>query len=276
MFRMNDQEPKLIYGTAWKKERTADLTAQALTAGFRAIDTANQAKHYTEVKVGEALVEQKAKGVAREALFLQTKFTPRDGQDHRLPYDEEAPVATQVAQSFKSSLEHLHTDYIDSYLLHGPYYYPRLGPEDWEVWGALESLYRSGAVKRIGISNVNAAQLVELVGGAKVKPMVVQNRCYANRGWDKDIRDLCRAHGISYQGFSLLTANPFVLEDRRVEAIAERLQVTTSQVVFAFARQVGMVPLTGTTDLAHMKQDLAAVELTLTPGELTLIENIAL
>src|SRR5262245_39368559 len=125
--------PTFIYGTAWKKEATADLVQTALKAGFTAIDTANQPKHYTEPLVGEALGIGAAQGIASDSLVLQTKFTPVNGQDHRLPYDPKASVSEQVAQSFESSLQHLKTDYLDSYLLHGPYSYPALGNSDWEV-----------------------------------------------------------------------------------------------------------------------------------------------
>src|ERR1700722_7075483 len=104
-----------LYGTAWKEERTAGLVEQALRAGFRGIDTANQRRHYFEVGVGEALAAAYRSGlVARDDLFLQTKFTYRPGQDHRLPYDPNASVADQVAQSMASSLEHLGTSYVDS------------------------------------------------------------------------------------------------------------------------------------------------------------------
>ena len=113
--------PEFLYGTAWKEGRTAALTELALRAGFRGIDTANQRRHYVEAAVGQALAAAYRAGVVtREELFLQTKFTYRAGQDHRLPYDPAAPIATQVAQSMASSLEHLSTDHIDSYVLHGP------------------------------------------------------------------------------------------------------------------------------------------------------------
>src|SRR5262245_15153046 len=113
--------PSFLYGTAWKKEATAGLVVQAVEAGFCAIDTANQLIHYEEARVGEALQRLSAQGVRRDQLFLQTKFTPVDGQDHRTPYDVKASITTQVQQSFQSSLDHLHTDYLDSYVLHGPY-----------------------------------------------------------------------------------------------------------------------------------------------------------
>src|SRR5438270_7679767 len=96
--------PELLYGTAWKEDATESLVKGALASGFRAIDTANQRKHYFEEAVGRGIARG---GVARDQLFVQTKFTFRDGQDHRLPYDERAPIADQVAQSFASSLDHL-------------------------------------------------------------------------------------------------------------------------------------------------------------------------
>lgn len=266
--------PWIIYGTAWKKEKTSELVELAVKQGFRAIDTANQLKHYNEAGVGQALKNVYATGITREEIFLQSKFTSPGGQDDRLPYDGKAPIKTQVIQSLESSLEHLGTNYLDSYLLHGPYGYPELQDEDWEVWAALEELYHSGKVKSIGISNVNAVQLDALVQKSKVKPQRVQNRCYANRGWDKNVRGLCRENKISYQGFSLLTANPEVLENTWINEKAAAQKVTPAQIVFAFASQMGMFPLTGTTDAVHMKQDLDAEPLKLTKEELSTIEKL--
>ena len=97
--------PRFLYGTAWKEERTQNLTELALQLGFRGIDTANQRRHYHEAAVGQAISASIASGlVVRDDLFVQTKFTFRRGQDHRLPYDPDAPIATQVEQSFASSL----------------------------------------------------------------------------------------------------------------------------------------------------------------------------
>ena len=113
--------PDFLYGTAWKEDRTAALTELAVRTGFRAIDTANQRRHYFEAGVGEGLAAAYRAGiVTRDDLFLQTKFTYQRGQDHRLPYDPAASLAAQVAQSIASSLEHLGTDHVDSFVLHGP------------------------------------------------------------------------------------------------------------------------------------------------------------
>jgi len=267
--------PQFIYGTAWKKEATTQLVKLAVAAGFSAIDTANQPKHYSEPLVGQALLELKAAGIRREQLFLQTKFTSVHGQDARIPYDPTADFATQVQTSFQSSLEHLHTDYIDSYLLHGPQLQNGLIDEDWEIWHAIEKIYESGRAKSIGVSNVNIQQLELLVAGAKIKPMAVQNRCYASQGWDKSVREFCNAHKIMYQGFSLLTANAEVLQNNKVRAIAKRLGKTPEQTIFRFAMQVGMVPLTGTSNERHMQEDLQAAAFELLSEEIVKIENIS-
>jgi diketogulonate reductase-like aldo/keto reductase len=265
-----------MYGTAWKKVATTELVQLAVASGFKAIDTANQLIHYQEALVGEALQALAKQGIARDAFFLQTKFTSADGQDHRTPYDANADLTTQVSQSFDSSLSHLHTDYVDSYVLHGPSSRRGLGAADWEVWEAMEDLYQSGKTKMIGISNVTAAQLSQLCAQATVKPMVVQNRCFAALGWDKEVREICQGHDIIYQGFSLLTANRAVLADSEVLAIARRLGASPAQVIFRFAMQIGMLPLTGTTNPQHMKEDLQAAQLVLSAEDIELIETIAL
>jgi diketogulonate reductase-like aldo/keto reductase len=267
--------PSFMYGTAWKEDATARLVQLAVASGFRAIDTANQLIHYQEALVGEARQALENNGIKRDTLFLQTKFTPVDGQGGQTPYDPSADLTTQVRQSFDSSLVHLHTDYVDSYVLHAPYSRRGLGEADREVWAAMEGLYQSGKTKMIGVSNITAGQLAELCEQADVKPMVIQNRCFAARGWDKDVREICQAHGLIYQGFSLLTANREVLIYPEIRRIAKRLSAGPAQVIFRFAMQVGMLPLTGTTSQQHMKEDLEAERLTLTAEEVRQIENIA-
>jgi diketogulonate reductase-like aldo/keto reductase len=268
--------PSLMYGTAWKKEATTELVQLAVASGFTAIDTANQLIHYEEALVGEALQALAKKGIERDSLFLQTKFTSVDGQGGRAPYDPSADLTTQVRQSFDSSLNHLGTDYVDSYILHAPFQRRGLGTADWEVWTAMEGLYGAGKTKMIGVSNITGAQLAQLCEQANVKPMVVQNRCFAAVGWDKAVREICQTNGIVYQGFSLLTANREVLGDPEIHAIATRINATVAQVTFRFAMLIGMLPLTGTTNQQHMKEDLQAGQFTLTDEEVQRIETIAL
>ena len=269
------QVPTFVYGTAWKEGETARLVTMAVDAGFRGIDTANQRRHYCEAAVGEALTSALASGrFQREDVFLQTKFTYVDGQDHRLPYDPRAPLATQVEQSFASSLQHLGVDYLDSFVLHGPSIRHGLTADDWETWQAMERLHGAGKTRLLGVSNVNLGQLDELYAGATTKPAIVQNRCFAAMGWDRAVRQFCIERDILYQGFSLLTANREVLSDRRVHEIASRAGRTVPQVIFRFALQVGMSALTGTTSATHMREDLGVYDFELQPDEVRTLDGI--
>jgi diketogulonate reductase-like aldo/keto reductase len=263
--------PGFLYGTAWKEDDTERLTGLALAAGFRAIDTANQRKHYFEAGVGAAVA---ASRLARDQLFLQTKFTHARGQDHRLPYDASADPATQVRQSFASSLEHLGVERLDSYVLHGPAESHGFGAQDRATWRAMEELHAEGRVSLLGVSNVTLAQLTTLCELAKVTPAFVQNRCYARTGWDREVRRFCSARGVVYQGFSLLTANRRELSTPPVLALARRLGATVPQLVFRFARALGMLPLTGTSDPAHMREDLAAKSFELGVEDVASLESV--
>ena len=268
--------PAFLYGTAWKEERTAALTELALRTGFRGIDTANQRRHYFEAGVGQALAAAYRAGVVTRAdVFLQTKFTYEGGQDHRLPYDPAASLSTQVSQSMASSLEHLGTDHVDSYVLHGPASSYGWTEHDVEVWAAMVKERDGGRTRLLGVSNVSLRHLHQMVATGAEAPAFVQNRCFARLGWDRDVRAFCRERKIVYQGFSLLTANLEVLRHRLIADIAARREATPAQVAFRFALAVGMLPLTGTSDAAHMEQDLASRDLTLSADEVSAIERLA-
>jgi diketogulonate reductase-like aldo/keto reductase len=268
--------PEFLYGTAWKEDRTPGLVERALRAGFRGIDTANQRRHYFEAGVGEGLAAAYRAGVVTRAeLFLQTKYTYAAGQDHRLPYDPDADLATQVAQSLASSLDHLGTDHVDSYVLHGPASGYGWSEHDAEVWDAMARERDAGRTRLLGVSNVSVRHLRQLEAGGAEIPAFVQNRCFAVQGWDREVRTFCAERRIVYQGFSLLTANVNVLQQPLVVQIGARQGATAAQVVFRFALAVGMLPLTGTSNAAHMLQDLAARGLTLAPDEVRAIETIA-
>jgi len=267
--------PAFLYGTAWKEDRTASLTELALRAGFRGIDTANQRKHYWEAGVGEGLASAYGAGVVTRAdLFLQTKFTYQRGQDHRLPFDRSAALKVQVAQSLASSLAHLGTDYVDSFVLHGP------SADQWcdadaEVWEAMGRERDAGRTRGLGVSNVSPLHLQQIEASRAELPAFVQNRCFARRGWDRDVRAFCRERGIIYQGFSLLTANREVVGSAAIAELAAALSATPAQVLFSFARAIGILPLTGTSRAEHMKQDLESLALQLPSDLVPLIESIA-
>ncbi|OQV21452.1 putative Prostaglandin F synthase [Hypsibius exemplaris] len=269
------QMPRLIYGTAWKKEATADLVTKAILTGFRGIDTACQPKHYQEAGVGKALANIHLQhGIPREDIFLQTKFTSINGQDpHTIPYDKNAPLPDQVRQSFAVSLRNLQTTYIDSIVLHGPY---PTHAETLTVWRVFEEFFDHGQVKQLGISNTyQLTQLQQLFEDARIKPAVLQNRFHAETGYDSEIRAFCRRHGIIYQSFWTLSANPHLLRSHVMKELAEKRGCTAEQLMFRFVMDLGVAPLTGTTSELHMKQDLAVLDMApLSAEEIASVEQL--
>lgn len=255
--------PRMLYGTAWKAARTAELVTAALTAGFRGIDTACQPRHYHEAGVGAGIA---ASGIARDALYLQSKFTPPGGHDRGTePYDSRAPVATQVAQSFARSLDNLRTERLDALVLHSPLATRALTQE---AWRAMEQLVADGRVGHIGISNCYAlAEFDALYRAAAVKPAVLQNRFHARTRHDRELRAFCRAQGVIYQSFWTLTANGDALASATVRTLAERHGRTPAQILFRYLLQQDVVPLTGTSSLAHMREDLAVFDFELRARE---------
>ena len=266
--------PKILYGTAWKKADTERLVTTALREGFRGIDTACQPKHYEEPGVGAGVAAAIATAaVNRDDLYLQTKFTPLSGQDPtRIPYDPRATLPQQVAQSFQVSLHNLRTDRIDALVLHSPLPNDR---QTHEVWRAMESLVAGGQVRQIGLSNCyQLKQLESLYKSAQVKPAVLQNRFCSDTRYDREIRAYCRQHGILYQSFWTLTANPQILGNRVVTNLAEHYQRTVAQILFRYLTQVDVVPLTGTRSDTHMREDLRIFDFELTEFERARITSL--
>src|SRR5262249_10795509 len=197
---------------------------------------------------------------------VQTKFTPLSGHDpKRIPYDPQAPVAEQVAQSFEVSLRNLGVRRLDALVLHS-----RLPTwaQTLEAWRAMEALAESGQVGQLGISNCyQIQQLQNLHEAARVKPAVLQNRFCADTRYDAEIRAYCRQHHIVYQSFWTLTANPHILSHRAVVSMGEKYQRTAAQILFRYLTQIGVAPLTGTRSEAHMREDLAILQFELTEPE---------
>jgi diketogulonate reductase-like aldo/keto reductase len=261
------QMPRIIYGTAWKKQATAELVELALRTGFRGIDTACQPKHYNERGVGDGIAAAMQRGLlTRDQLYLQTKFTPLNGQDpQNIPYDQQADLAEQVRQSFDVSLNNLQTAYLDGLVLHSP-----LADRQqlMQVWQAMEKLVQAGHVRQLGISNCYDPALFEfLYDAATIKPALIQNRFYADTGYDVALRAFCKQHAVIYQSFWTLTANPAVLADTVLKNLAVQYRRTPAQLLFRYLTQQDMIPLTGTRSISHMQQDLAIFEFHLTESE---------
>jgi diketogulonate reductase-like aldo/keto reductase len=254
-------KPFLLYGTAWKKERTAELVSQAVHSGFRFIDTACQPKHYNEAGVGDgwksAAEELK---LQRSDFFLQTKYTPFGGQDpQNIPYDPDSPLDAQVKASLEVSLKNLQSSYLDSLVLHSPL-------NDFEdtmtVWQTMESFVDDGKVLRLGISNCYDFETFQnLYQKARIKPSVLQNRFYEDSNFDTELRAFCKNHSIWYQSFWTLTANRHALATTDAKTLAEQKGLSPQTLLYAFLMSLGYgTPLSGTTNLGHMVEDVAVME----------------
>lgn len=247
--------PCLLYGTAWKKDKTADLVTTAVKYGFRGIDTACQPKHYNEAGVGEAIQRLTGEGFSRQELYIQTKFTPVNGQDPlTIPYDHRAPLGEQVAQSFEASKKNLGVSYVDGLILHSPL---ENMDRSMHAWQAMEQIYKEGGAKQLGISNCyDLEQLKQIDKMAFIKPAILQNRFYQDTHYDTEIREWCQEKKIIYQSFWTLTANPHLLSNEIVRKAAQNYQKTAAQILFRFLINIGIVPLTGTCSEKHMQEDL--------------------
>jgi len=250
--------PRIIYGTAWKEDRTANLVYDAVMSGFRHIDTACQPKHYNEQQVGEGWTRAaKELGLARDSLWVQTKYTSLDGQDpERVPYDKDASLEDRVRQSVAKSLENLQTDYLDSLVMHGP-------EGNWEdtltVWRVFEEFVDAGKVRALGMSNFYQADAVEyLYDNVRIKPSAVQNRFYKDSDIAYDVltRAFCLEKGIEYQSFWTLGANRHGLQHEGVNEMATEKGISVENVMYAFVMALGITPLDGTTNKQHMQEDM--------------------
>lgn len=264
--------PKILYGTAWKKEKTAELVEQAVLAGFRGIDTACQPKHYEEPGVGKALRSLESQGVSRKEIFIQTKFTPLNGQDpKRIPYDPKATLKVQVNQSFQTSQKNIGSDFIDSLVLHSPL---AKMEQTIEVWRAMESLCKEKVVGQIGISNCYHLDTLKfLYKNAEIKPSVLQNRFYQETNYDKHLRKFCIENKITYQSFWTLSANDHILNDTRFKSIARECKKTEAQILFRYLTLIGIVPLTGTRSKTHMDEDLEIFNFNLSDKQMQTIDS---
>jgi len=254
-------KPHLVYGTAWKKEETARLVSDAVKAGFRFIDTACQPKHYNEAGVGNGWTAAAQElGLSRSDMWLQTKFTPTTGQDmNNLPYDPTLPVVDQARKSLEVSLKNLHTDYLDSWVLHSPL---QSFEDTMAVWRVMEEAVDNGRVHQIGISNCYDMDVFRLLyQQARHKPAVLQNRFYADSNFDTKLRQFCSDRNVHYQSFWTLSANRKALATNETKKLAAAKGLTPQTYMYAFLMSLGYVtPLSGTTSPIHMAHDVAIME----------------
>lgn len=264
----------MLYGTAWKEEKTTELCSGAFKSGFHGVDTACQPKHYQEDLVGNALYQNFTSGqLKREEVWVQTKFTSLNGQDpQRIPYDHNKSLPEQVSESVQVSRRNLKVEIIDCLVLHSPM---RDFDTTLVVWNAMEEAVNKGFVRNLGISNCyNLNFLQNLYSNASIKPIVVQNRFYKKENWDRLIRKFCLENKITYQSFWTLTANPNVLRNPLFQSIAAKYQLTLPQLMYKFLIDSGCQPLSGTTTHQKEAANVMFLNYKLTSDEMNEIDSL--
>ena len=284
---LDGTQQEIMYGGAWKGPHAERNVLDAVALGFRSFDTANvYPASYNETAVGVALERARAAGLRREDLFVQTKFTPGvskgscpDGpwDPETCMFDKNADLATQVKQSARTSLAHLRVKRLDSLVLHE-------ARQPWDdlvtIWRAMEEVHAEGLAASIGLSHAHdAGALRRLLSVAATKPRFVQHPVFAADRWDREIRLVCREHGVVFQAYSLNhVANDWVYQSDAVRRIARRLDRTPQQVVVAMAKRLGLLPLVGPQDPIKMAQAIAAARYLpprLTEEDVETLENLA-
>jgi diketogulonate reductase-like aldo/keto reductase len=139
----------------------------------------------------------------------------------------------------------------------------------------METAVDENIVGSLGISNVRVDQLAAILDGARIKPTFVQNRCFAAARWDEEVRVLCHAANVVYQGFSLISGNRNFLQTPYVQNIAKRYGKTAEQIIYRLAIQLGIVPLTGTANGAHMRDALDVLAFNLTNEDMEILLSYA-
>ncbi|HET7628639.1 MAG TPA: aldo/keto reductase [Bacillales bacterium] len=213
--------PQLGFGV-YKIEEGNEVehaVSTAIETGYRSIDTA--AFYDNEIGVGKAV---KASEVPREDLFITTKvWNDRQGYDETL-------------RAFEESMSKLDMEYVDLYLVHWP-----VSGKYKETWKALETIYKEGRAKAIGVCNFKIHHLEDLMKDNEVNPMVNQVEFHP-RLFQKELLDFCSGHDIQLEAWGPLMRGR-ILDDPTLMAIAERHGKTPAQVVLRWELQLGVVTI---------------------------------
>ncbi|KAL6881402.1 NADP-dependent oxidoreductase domain-containing protein [Trichoderma novae-zelandiae] len=247
----------LLYGTAWKEEKTAHFTETAILSGFAGVDTANYPTAYDERLTGDGIAAALKSGIKRSDLFIQSKFTPvwAHAKD-KIPFDPHQSIEGQIVESVRQNLEHLQVDYLDSLLLHVPFEDDR---DNLIAWRVLET-FVPHTIRSLGVSNFKLSQLEEVYASAAIKPTVVQNRFHRETRFDCDVREFCAEHDITYQAYWMLRHNPEILASDVLNGVAVKLNVEKELAFYVLILGLGGTRvLNGTTDSERMVQDLKII-----------------
>lgn len=284
--RNGDRVPMLGLGT-WKSApgEVYEAVQQALRLGYRHIDCA--AIYGNEEEIGRALwAAMEAGEVRREELFITSKLW------------NNAHLRQDVRPALEKSLEDLQLDYLDLYLIHWPVVFKPgiVLPENdegylslsdvpiAETWSAMEDCVDEGLVRHIGVSNFSARKLGELLEQSRIKPEMNQVEMHPLLR-QQGLKDFCDAQGVAITAYSPLGSRdrpaafkedlePDLMLADVIRSIAGKLDIAPAQVLLAWAINRGTCAIPKSVNPQRLKQNLAAADIVLEPGDLRQIDSL--
>jgi methylglyoxal/glyoxal reductase len=241
----------------FKVEEGPELVHAVKTAikhGYRSVDTA--AIYGNEVGVGQGIREgMKEAGISREDLFVTSKVWNTD-----LGYES-------TLAAYETSLNKLGLEYLDLYLIHWP-----VEGKYKDAWRALETLYKEGRVKAIGVSNFQIHHLEDLMQDAEIKPMVNQVE-YHPRLTQKELQSFCQKHGIQLEAWSPLMQGQ-LLDNEVLQEIANKYNKSVAQVILRWDLQNGVVTIPKTTKEHRIIENASIFDFELTEEDMERIDGL--
>jgi diketogulonate reductase-like aldo/keto reductase len=258
--------PALGFGTSLSDNtKTHGAVKTAVEVGFRHLDAAE--RYRNEAQVGTALKELFAdKTVRREDLFVTTKLWNNNHRPER------------VKPALQASLHRLGLAAVDLYLVHTPFAFQPGDDQDprhpdgaviyddgvtlEETWAAMEALVDEGLSRAIGLSDIDAERVREIIDTARIKPAVVEVESHPyHPQWE--LHELCKAHGIILLAFASLghALEPRLLDDPLIVSIAQRVEKTPAQVLLAWGIQRGTAVLTGSVTPSRISENFDVIAL---------------
>ena len=253
--------PKLGLGT-WliDNEKVVDVVKSAIEVGYRHIDTAQA--YENEEGVGKAIRES---GVAREKIFVTSKVAA------------EAKTYEEAYQSITESLNKMGLDYLDLMIIHSPEPWAefrgekRYFEENKEVWRALETAYKEGKVKAIGVSNFLKDDLENILSSCEIKPMVNQILTHVSNT-KKELISFCKEHDILVEAYSPI-AHGAALENEELQKMAQKYHVSVPQLCIRYVLELGLVALPKASTKEHIS-DNAKVDFEISEDDMNVLKNM--
>ncbi|QLG08237.1 aldo/keto reductase [Bacillus velezensis] len=241
----------------FKVEEGAELVNAVKTAlvhGYRSVDTA--AIYGNDEGVGEGIRQglQEA-GLKREDIFVTSKVWNAD-----LGYEE-------TLKAFDTSLEKLGLDYLDLYLIHWP-----VEGKYIDAWRALETLYRDGRIKAIGVSNFQIHHLKHLMKETEIKPMINQVE-YHPRLTQKELLAFCTEQGIQLEAWSPLMQGQ-LLDHPVLQEIAEKYGKSAAQVILRWDLQNGVITIPKSTKKHRIEENANVFDFELSADDMKRIDDL--